>query len=762
MGRSKHKPRFAFVGTYVPRRCGIATFTSDLCEAVAAEAGDAHCFAVAMNDQPAGYPYPSRVRFEIEASRREQYDLAADFLNVNQIDVVCVQHEYGIFGGRSGRHLLPLLRQLRSPLVATLHTVLTDPSPDQRQVMNDLCELADRLVVMSPRASHYLRDIYNVPEEKVRMIHHGIPDMPFVDPSFHKDELGAAGRRVMLTFGLMSPGKGIEYAIDALPPVVAEYPDLLYIVLGATHPHVKRDCGEEYRTMLQQRVRQLGLTENVVFHNRFVDIAELCEYLGAADIYATPYLNPAQITSGTLAYAMGTGKAVISTPYWYAEDMLAEGRGRLAEFRSAESLTAHILDLLRNETERHAMRKRAYLYGRSMIWPAVGRAYLDLFREIRDDRRHMPRPMRAKLVAKDRFENLPDLNPRHLITLTDSVGIQQHARFTVPNPNHGYSTDDQARALIVAERAGTLRPDAADWHQLTTRYLSFLLYAYDSESSRFGNFLSFRKEWTKPVATEDVHARTLWALGHVVAHDPDEGHRDLGMQLLEQALPISTSFSSPRACAYTILAIQVCLQRFGGASTFRRERQELAGKLFDLFKRNSSDDWPWPEDQLTYANARLPQALIEAGQWMPEPAMVECGLRALDWLDRVQTAEAGHLSPIGTDGWFKRGGSKARFDQQPIEAHTMLEACLAAYRLTGEARWLQSGRRAFDWFLGRNDLAIPVYDFQTGGCHDGLHADRLNQNQGAESTIVWLLSLISMYEIQEEITQAKSARTGDS
>ncbi|MBN1270264.1 MAG: glycosyltransferase family 4 protein, partial [Kiritimatiellae bacterium] len=694
--------QLAFLGTYIPRRCGIATFTSDLCEAVSAAAPETACFAVAMNDRLEGYTYPDRVRFELDAGQREHYDLAADYLNVNQVDVVCVQHEYGIFGGKSGRYLLPLLRQLRTPIVTTLHTILEEPSPAQRQVMEEVCEISDRIVVMSMRAQGYLQDIYKVPTSKIRIIHHGIPDMPFVDPNYYKDQFDAAGRRMMLTFGLLNPGKGIEYAIEALPQVVERFPDLIYIVLGVTHPHVKREHGEEYRMRLQQRVRELGLERNVEFRNRFVEITELCEYLGAADLYVTPYLGQAQIVSGTLAYAMGTGKAVVSTPYYYAEDMLSEGRGRLVPFRDSQALAEVLVDLLTNEVERHAMRKRAYMLGRSMIWSQVGQDYLKVFHEARAERRQSPRPLEAERFRAERFEELPEFNPKHLQTLTDDVGVLQHARYTVPDPQHGYSTDDQARALVVVVKAAEHFPQAADWDRLASRYLSFLMYAFDPETRRFGNFMNYQREWTRPMATDDVHGRAVLALAHVVAYSENEGHRSLAMQLLDLAIPPTTSFSSPRAWASAIVGIQLYLQRYSGASSFRRERHQLAHQIFERFQRNASDDWPWLEDQLTYTNARIPQALIEVAKWLPDQAILECGIRSLKWLDAIQTSEEGHFVPIGNNGWFTRGGARARFDQQPVEAYTMLDACVTAYRVTRDEYWVTAARRAFDWFLGRN------------------------------------------------------------
>ncbi len=742
--------RIAFIGNYLPRQCGIATFTTDLCESVAALNPDRVCYSVAMNDRVEGYAYPSRVQLEIEANQRDQYDMAADYINLSQPSVVCVQHEYGIFGGSAGRHILYLLRQLRAPIVTTLHTVLKEPYEEQLQVMQGLDDLSDRLVVMSKRAGEFLREVYGVAEHKIKLIHHGIPDVSFVDPNFYKHKFQVEGRPLLLSFGLIGPGKGLEYGIDAMAQVVKECPNAHYIILGATHPSIRRDHGEEYRQTLLRNVRERELSNNVSFVNRFVTLEELNEYLGAADIYVTPYLNVAQITSGTLAYAMGAGKAVVSTPYWYAEEMLAEGRGRLVPFRDADAIAGELIELLRNETERHTVRRRAYQFCRNMVWSKVAQEYVDLFEEVRIEGSRNPKPVRPLGLVEERFDSLPEINIRHLAALTDSTGILQHAYFSVPDPRHGYSTDDQARALIVATKAARQQPEMTDWGGLASKYLAFLVYAFDDESGRFGNFMSYQRTWTKPVATEDVHARAVWGLAHVMAFSADRGHCATAAHLMDRAIVPVVHFTSPRAWAFAILAIQTYLRKYPGATTYRKEREILANRLLEQTLENSSDDWLWPENSLTYANARIPHALIEAGQWIKSSKMVDTGLRVLEWLDQLQTSDRGHFTPIGSNGWYKRDGTRARFDQQPIEAYVFLEACIAVYRLTGEKKWFDAARRAFDWFLGKNDLGLVLYDYSSGACYDGLHQDRLNENQGAESTICWLLSLLSMYEIQDE------------
>ncbi len=755
MARSKVRPRkspIAFVSNYLPRRCGLATFTHDLCEAVALEGRSNHdVFAVAMNDVPEGYPYPQRVRFEVRHSIQADYRMAAEFLNINQVSAVCLQHEYGIFGGTCGSHILAMLRRLRRPLVTTLHTVLKEPNEAQHTVLQEIGRLSDRLVAMSNAAPDILHEVYDIPAEKVVMIPHGIPDVPFIDPSFYKDQFGVEGRKVMLTFGLLSPGKGIEYAIEALPMVIDKHPEVVYIVLGATHPHVKRENGEEYRNGLVRLVSELGLKEHVIFHDRFVELAELCEFIGAADIYVTPYLNEGQATSGTLAYALGAGKATISTPYLYAMEMLADGRGRLVPFRSAEAIGEQVNDLLENEAERHATRKRAYNYCRTMVWKRVAQEYLALYAlagKAWVERQH-------KVVAKrrdgriDKQEELPEVDLRHLRVLTDETGILQHSIYATPNRHHGYCTDDNARALIVA---------ATRWQQtqdetvlpLIQVYLSFLAHAMDEKARRFRNFMRYDRTWGELTGSEDSHSRALWGLGMGVAFCPHEPMIALASRLFHQGLTAVESFSSPRAWALTIIGIQAYLRRFGGDTEVRRYRALLSERLLGHFTNHMTDEWPWCEDVVTYANAKLPHALLMSGKWMNRGDMIEVGKKALNWLMKIQTNDTGMLSIIGTDGWYMRGGQRARFDQQPIEAHALIDACIEAYHVTREKHWIDHAHMAFNWFLGDNDLRKPLYDFTTGGCRDGLHPDRVNENQGAESTLAWLMGLLLMHDLQME------------
>ena len=747
------RPSIAFVSDYIPRRCGIATFTHDLCEAVAQQSKDQYdVFVVAINDAPEGYPYTERVRFELRESVQSDYRLAADFLNVSQVRAVCLQHEYGLFGGLCGSHILGLLRRLRHPLVTTLHTVLKDPDDQQRIVLKEIGRLSDRMVVMSDLAHGILNDVYDIPLEKTVTIPHGIPDVPFVDPNFYKDQFGVEGKRVLLTFGLLSPGKGLEYVIEALPAIITRFPDVVYIVLGATHPHVKRESGEEYRNSLFRRVNELGLSEHVIFQNRFVDLKELCEFLGSADIYITPYLNEAQIVSGTLAYAMGAGKAIISTPYWYAAEILSDGRGRMVPFRDSEAIATEAIYLLEKETDRHAMRKRAYSFCRRMTWPRVAQDYLDTFAEAREnwvEKRHLivSRPSSKSI---DKPEQLPEPDLRHLRTLTDETSILQHCRFSTPDRSHGYCTDDAARALITAMMYWDQTHDDGALDLVQT-YLSFLSHAMDEETGRFKNLMDYDRTWSEVIGSEDSQGRALWALGMGVALCPHESMIALATRLFMRGLPATEEFSSPRAWAFTILGIHAYLRRFGGDSEARRYRASLADRLYQRFLDNMSDDWPWCEDVVTYSNAKLPHALLMCGKWMQRNELIDLGKRSLQWLLDIQTNKNGMISIIGTNGWYPRGGPRASFDQQPVEVHGLVDACLEAYRVTREDHWIDQAWRVFSWFLGDNDLRTPLYDFTTGGCRDGLHSDRVNENQGAESTLAWLLSLLLMQDLQTEL-----------
>jgi len=744
--------RVAFLGDYMPRQCGIATFTTDICEAVAAEYPNCECIVGAVNDRPEGYDYSARIRFEIDEKEIDSYRRAADFLNINNVEVVSVQHEFGIYGGPAGSHLLALLRDVHMPVVTTLHTVLREPNESQRFVMEQLNALSNRFIVMAERRRELLKEVYGVSSEKIDLIPHGVPDVQFIDPSFHKDQFGVEGKTMLLTFGLLSPNKGIEYVIEALPAILEKHPNVVYIVLGATHPNLLSREGESYRLKLERLAEDRGVTANVIFYNRFVTLEELTDFIGAADIYVTPYLNEAQITSGTLAYAFGAGKAVISTPYLYAQELLAQERGILVPFRDSKAIAEGVTRLLANPALMAGMRKRAWKLGREMIWPVVAGRYMESFQRARTRLTVSPRKAFAVRTLENRPYEFPPLKLDHLFRMTDNTGIFQHAIFNVPNYREGYCTDDNARAFILTLLLPemTSRVAQRDVERLASTYLSYLWDAFDQETKRFRNFMGHNREWLEAVGSEDSHARALWAVGMALGRSRNDGHRNLCALLFQRGLLVVEQFTSPRAWAFVLLAMQEYLRSFSGDRIVNQLRDLLTTRLLELFQANSSKEWQWFEPVATYDNAKLSHAMILSGHWTSRGEVFQAGLQSLRWLVEMQRAKAGHFAPIGSNGFWKRGGERARFDQQPVEAYATISACLEAFSLTHDEYWKRASRRCFEWFLGRNDLGESLYDSSTGGCRDALHQDRVSQNQGAESSLAFYLSLA-------EMTQAETA-----
>jgi glycosyltransferase involved in cell wall biosynthesis len=749
--RSVLPSRIAVVGNYLPRRCGIATFTTDLCDAIHAEYGTTELLALPVNDIEEGYTYPARVRFELWEDNLASYRQAADFLNFSNIDLVCLQHEYGIFGGRAGAHILELLRRLRMPFATTLHTVLREPDPDERRVMTEIATLSDRLIVMSQQSAEILQEVFRVPAEKIDLIPHGIPDLPFTDPSFYKDAFGTEGKEVLLTFGLLSPNKGIENVIEALPQILARHSNVVYMVSGVTHPHILRREGDKYRNYLQNLAKTLGVEANVIFRDRFVSPQEMVELIGAADIYITPYKQKAQVVSGTLAYALSAGKAIISTPYLHAVELLDEERGALVPFEDPNALAAKTVELLDNDTARHAMRKRAYLYAREMVWSRVAQKYMKSFERIYNARLRKPRATFSAQNTEKILDRLPAIKLDHLYRMTDHTGIVEHAVFVVPNYPEGYSTDDNARALIVTtllEEIGVHAP--ANSADLASRYLAFLWHAFDPATKRFRNSLTYECQWHEVMGSEDSHGRAVWGLGTVLGRSKNAGLRGAAGRMFELAVPAAVEFKSPRACAFALLGLQEYLDSFPGDRAALSASDTLANRLLNSYRAHRTDDWKWFENGLAYSNARLPQALMRAGVRAGNEEMVSAGIEALDWLLALQRCEMkGHFVPIGSQGFYSKTTEKARFDQQPVEAGAVVSACLQAHRATGKGRWRKEAWSAFNWFLGDNDLQIALYDPTTGGCRDGLHPDRANENQGAESTLSFLMALLEMRQVEE-------------
>ena len=750
--RSVH--HVTLLGNHLPRQCGIATFTTDLSAALSGRFPDLECGVVAMNDAGRRHAYGDRVRFEIAENDLASYRRATDFLNVSAVDVLSLQHEYGIFGGKAGSHVLALLSEVRMPIVTTLHTILDEPNADQRRVMDEVTRLSSRLVVMSHYGADLLRRIHKVPAEKIDHIHHGIPSLPSSAAS--KKRLGVEETPLILTFGLLSPDKGIEYVIEALPALVARHPNVTYVVVGVTHPHVREWHGESYRGSLELLAHKLGVDKHVVFHNRFVSAPELAEFLSAADIYITPYLNPEQITSGTLAYAVGTGKVVISTPYRYAQELLDEGRGVLVPWRDSAAISAALDELLSTPEKLSGFSARAAEYGRDMAWPAVAERYLSVFERAHRESETLRRSSFAARRAMSRPVELPEFKLNHVQAMTDDTGMLQHALFSVPRYEDGYCVDDNARALLLMallEDAGT--DERSTTWALSSRYLAFVSHAFNQATGRFRNFMAYSREWLETRGSEDSHGRALWALGAVVGRAREPGRRTLSGQLFHSALPVVSDFDSPRGWAFALLGIHEYLRAFQGESSVEGLQKILSERLLSQFVRGNVENWPWCEDILAYDNARLPQALIVSGSRLRQQEMVAAGLASLQWLLELQRTEDSLFAPVGSAGFHPRHTGGADFDQQPIEACATVSACLDAWRVTGDEKWPREMWRAFSWFLGENQLHTSLYDPTTGGCRDGLHPDRPNENQGAESTLSFLLALVEMGALDTEMRLRK-------
>ncbi len=742
-------PRIAFISSYLPRKCGIATFTNDLASAIAVEtapsSGERSVQVVAMSDRLGEYEYGPDVLAEVFQPRRDHYRNAAEVINTSRIDYVSLQHEYGLFGGADGAYIIELLDQLDMPVVTTLHTVLSEPTDSQRLVLSEICQRSATVVVMAERAKIILQEVYSVPRDRVEMIHHGVPDLPFGDTEPFKERFGLSGRPMILTFGLLSPGKGIETMLDAMARVVTEYPDAVYVILGETHPGVRRDAGELYRISLERQAVKLGIEKNVQFHNRYVSKEDLREYLLAADCYATPYRAKEQITSGTLAYALAAGKAIVSTPYWHAQELLSGGRGAIVDFGDADGFAGALCGWLSDTKALRAVQRAAYDFGRTMTWSTVAQRYVQTFQKevAKEEVLASAAPDRKVLMRL----SLPELHLEHFFTMTDDTGILQHARYCSPDRTHGYCTDDNARALIVAAMSWSIFHDDRVIEPMRT-YLSFLSYAQRRETGRFRNFMSYDRRWLEDAGSDDSQGRAIWALGYLISHAPSESFRSLATEMFQACAPTFEELSHPRSWAFSILGLHYYLRHFTDDTDMRAKLSGLAARLNKAFAAYESEDWPWCEDTVTYDNGRLPQALIIAGTDLGRKDITSRGVSSLKWLVDIQTTPQGYLSTVGSDGWYPKEGERARFAQQPLEPAALIGACKAAFRATEDAKWLGVMRRCFEWYVGRNDLDTAIVDFKTRGCFDGLESKGVNKNQGAESLLSWLISLLIMHEMQ--------------
>jgi glycosyltransferase involved in cell wall biosynthesis len=749
--------RIAFIGNSLPRHCGIATFTTDLQQAISTSRPDLETSIVAMTDHGQTYDYPASVALQIKDGNVEDYLRAADFLNAGRFDTVCLQHEFGIFGGEAGAHILALLSRLTMPVVTTLHTVLAEPTAAQRAVMERIVAVSSKVVVMANKAHELLRSVYQVPEDKIEVIAHGIPDVAFVGPEAAKARLGYGGRSVILTFGLLSPNKGVEVMIDAMPSILKRCADAVYVVLGATHPNLVRDQGEAYRESLLARVRELGIEDHVVFLDQFVDQATLLEFISMCDVYVTPYLDEAQMTSGTLAYSFGLGRPVVSTPYWHARELLADGRGVLIPFGDAAAAGREIAELLTDDTRRQAICKRAYAVSRSMTWERTAQRYMSAFEHAWQGHwlKAFARP--DKKAPAPYSPAPPAMQIGHFLSMCDDTGLFQHAVHSVPDRSHGYCVDDNARALLLA--CALNNPGERPLPEfLTARFAAFVQHAWNPDTQRFRNFMGFSRTWLEDVGSEDSHGRTLWALGECARNDSSPSRRRWAASLFSEALPAAKAFRSPRAWGFTLLGLDAYCAAIPNDPRARDARPVFADRLMTILASVETPDWAWFEAGLAYDNARLPQALMLTGLATHTSAYVDAGLRSLRWLMTQQTTSAGLFRPVGTAGFGEQRQRPRAFDQQPVEAAATIAACLTAWRAHGEAEWKATARQVFAWFFGSNDLSVALVDPETGSCRDGLHPDRANENCGGESVLSYLLSLAEIRQLARSNIESAQPR----
>jgi glycosyltransferase involved in cell wall biosynthesis len=723
--------KISLIGSYVPRQCGIATFTKSLRDSLARSRTKEEVDVVALVDENNTYKFPAEVGFKISQQSREDYFRAAEYLSKSDCDVVCVQHEYGIFGGPAGEYLLDLLNNLTKPIFATFHTVLENPNPDQRRVLTKISQLSTKVVVMSERAVNMLHTIYGIPKEKISMIHHGVPDAFDSQPGFLQ-----RGNSVqnLLTFGLLSPDKGIEHVIRALPRIIEEQDNVHYYVVGATHPHIKAHSGESYRDSLVDLAENMGVANHVTFVNRFVSSCELVEILDRADIYITPYLKLEQITSGTLAYAVGSGKAVISTPYWYAEELLAEDRGVLVPWKDSNAIADAAIRLLTDSGWRDKVTRNARLLGKEMSWSAIGRQYFDLFHS--EPAVKPVEQLRLSLQMAPNPRGVPPLNLNHLVALTDDTGLIQHAIYSTPRYMEGYCLDDNCRALLLTAMA----KENSVLTKLAGRYLAFVAYALDPESGKFRNFMSYSRQWLETIGSEDSQARALWCLGGFAARTQNQSQAACAIELFKKAVPAWQDWTSPRAWAYALIGIGELHGNSSFEDGFYKYAEDLALRLLSAVKNASQPGWSWYESYLTYCNAVLPHALFVSSRVTGNKHLIAPAVDTLEWLWQIQLNEDGLFEPVGSTRAFIRGDQKPRFDQQPVEVSTMISACIEAWNVTRDPKWKDRAWTCFAWFKGANWLGKSLIDAETGGCFDGLQREALNQNQGAESTVSLLLS----------------------
>ncbi|MBE9584385.1 glycosyltransferase family 4 protein [Mucilaginibacter sp. JRF] len=746
--------KIAYISTYPPRECGIATFNQNLMRAINANFSERKKpsdggYVVALNDSGdlEEYEYPEEVKYVVRQNNQKDYIRAANYINTSTVDACILEHEFGIFGGESGIYILPLINRLEKPLISILHTVLKEPSYVQRIIIREIAEQSSKVVVMSQRAVEFLTSIYDIPEEKIQIIEHGVPDLEAPAENPVKSLSSFKNHRVLLTFGLLSRNKGLETVIKALPKIVEKHPDVMYVILGNTHPGVLKNSGEEYRDSLKSLAAQLGVSKNLAFINKFVSEEELINYLTACEVYVTPYLNEAQITSGTLSYAVGSGAAVVSTPYWHAQELLDHNRGRLFDFKNSEALADIVNELLDNSIVLNELKTNAYQYGLHLRYPVIGAEFIKVAQESCMSHDFSDKILKNSIVDP---EILPKFSLTHVLRLTDDTGIVQHAKYGIPNLKEGYCLDDNARALIMALMAYQ-RNKSEEAFELLPIYLSYIHYM-QTDDGNFRNFLSFDRRYLDEIGSEDSFGRTVWALGHLIGCAASNSYREFALEIFQKSYPHFRALKYLRGMANTIIGISLYLQAVPADEGMMQELVRLTQPLVDAFNNTASDDWQWFEEGMTYDNAILPLALLHSCEITGNEEVRVVAMKAMSFLDKL-TLSNGYLSPVGNDGWYYRGGTFPTYDQQAIETMAMVLMHFQAYKIFRTPEYIEKMFLSYKWFLGENTLRAPLYDHETKGCCDGLLPTGINRNQGAESTLAYLIShltVLKAFELEYE------------
>lgn len=750
--RSSHGSGNVIVlGCYPPRRCGIATFTQDTVQALQANDPDLTVSVLAMAERNEAVEVGTPVVMSIQKHDLGSYIEAAAYINRQRPSCLVIQHEFGIYGGPAGEFLLTLLSLVRVPVITIFHTVLKQPDHVQFRVMRRLAHRSTQLIVMAQRGAAMLRDVYGARPDKVQVIPHGSPSRPYAEPDDMRTRLGIVCERMISTFGLLSPNKGIENVIEAMPKLLAKFPSTRYIVVGVTHPQLVAREGEAYRRSLESLAESLGVSDNVQFINRFVDNSELFDYLQASDIYVTPYLNEAQITSGTLSYALALGCYVVSTPYWHAEEALGQCPGTLVSHSDAPAIAKAILDQFGDPNGLASRRREIYEWAEPARWPVFGARLRKLIAET------VRSGSRSSHISELSGPALPVISLNALQGMTDNCGLFQHSQFSVPDRAHGYCVDDNARALILCNELIRRGMNSGDVARLHAIYAAFVLHSFDAEACQFRNFMDYSRNWIDDAPSQDSQGRTFWALGHATATTQHIGNKGWASTLLQQAICRAEQITSPRAKALVILGCAELSQSDHACDRYEDLMKRFARELCDQLVSERSQDWVWLEDTLSYDNGRIPQALLAASRLSGDERIAQAALSSLTWLCDIQLIDQGVFAPIGSDSFGRVRQPPLPYDQQPIEAAAMLDACFEAYKITGEETWWRRAKTIFAWFHGHNSHELSLVDPVTGRCHDGLNRSGLNLNAGAESLLAFQMA-ISAYQAFIEFVNQTAAQ----